>query len=61
MALALCKVTSLILPYARTDMMNLFLEEVYHDFREYLVIMPVDGAGRHGSMGLQVPEYIRLT
>ncbi len=42
--MALGKMTSLILPYANTDMMNLFLEKVSHDFTEYFVIMLVDGA-----------------
>ncbi len=41
-------------------MMNLFLEEVSHDFREYFVIMLVDGAGWHRSQDLQIPENIRL-
>lgn len=54
------KMTSLILPSANTAMMDLFLEEVSHDFKEYFVIMPVDGAGRHRSQGLRIPENIRL-
>jgi hypothetical protein len=58
--MALGKITSLILPYANTDMMNLFLEEVSNDFKEYFVIMVVDGAGWHRSHGLKVPENIRL-
>jgi hypothetical protein len=58
--MALGKMTSLILPYANTDMMNRFSEEVSHDFREYFVIMLVDGAGWHTSDGLNVPENIRL-
>ena len=58
--MALGKMTSLILPYANTDMMNLFLEEVSHDFKEYFVILLVDGAGWHRSQGLRIPENIRL-
>jgi hypothetical protein len=58
--MALGKITSLILPYANTAMMNLFLEEVSRDFKEYFVIMLVDGAGWHGSHDLRVPENIRL-
>jgi len=58
--MALGKMTSLILPYANTDMMNLFLEEVSHDFKEYFVIMLVDGAGWHRSHDLKIPENIRL-
>ena len=58
--MALGKMTSLILPYANTDMMNLFLEEVSNDFKEYFVIMLVDGAGWHTSHDLKIPENIRL-
>ena len=58
--MALGKMTSLILPYANTAMMNLFLEEVSHDFKEYFIIMLVDGAGWHRSQGLRIPENIRL-
>lgn len=58
--MALGKMTCLILPYANTDMMNLFLEEVSNDFRNYFVIMLVDGAGWHRSNDLKIPENIRL-
>lgn len=58
--MALGKMTSLILPYANTDMMNLFLEEVSNDFKEYFVIMLVDGAGWHRSQDLKIPENVRL-
>ena len=47
--MALGKMTSLILPYANTEMMNLFLEEVSRDFKDYFVIMLVDSAGWHRS------------
>jgi hypothetical protein len=52
--------TALILPYANTAMMNLFLEQVSDDFKEYFVIMPADGAGWQGSHGLRIPENIRF-
>ena len=58
--MALGKMSALILPYANTAMMNLFLEEVSHDFKEYFIIMLVDGAGWHRSHGLRIPENIRL-
>ena len=58
--MALGKMTSLILPYANTEMMNLFLEEVSHDFKDYFVIMLVDKAGWHRSQDLNIPENIRL-
>lgn len=41
-------------------MMNLFLEEVAHDFKTYFVIMLVDGAGWHRSNDPKIPENIRL-
>ena len=43
------RMTSLILPYANTDMMSLFLEQVSEDFAGYFVIMLVDQAGWHMS------------
>ena len=42
---ALAKMTALILPWANTEMMNIFLEEVSRDFSEFFVIMQVDQAG----------------
>ncbi len=58
--MVLGEMTSLILPYANTEMMNLFLAEVSSDFEDYFVIMLVDGAGWHRSNGLKIPENIRL-
>ena len=58
--MALGKMTSLILPYANTDMMNLFLEEVSNDFKDYFVIMLVDGAGWHRSKGI-AERYGRIS
>jgi transposase len=58
--MALGKMTSLILPFANTEMMNLFLEEVSSDFKDFFVIMLVDGAGWHRSGRLIIPENIRL-
>jgi len=57
---ALGKMTALLLPWANTDMMNIFLEEVSGDFGEFLVVMQVDQAGRHKSKNLRIPENIRL-
>ena len=54
------KAISLILPYADTEMMNLFLEQVSKDFKEYKVIMPVDQARWHPSKDLRIPENIAL-
>jgi transposase len=58
--MALGKITSLILPYANTEMMNLFLQEVAEDFKDFFVIMLVDQAGWHKSKGLIIPENIRM-
>jgi putative transposase len=54
------RMTALLLPWANTDMMNIFLEEVSKDFSEFLVIMQVDQAGWHKSKNLKIPENIRL-
>ena len=37
--------TSLILPSADTEMMNLFLAQVAQDFADYFIVMQVDQAG----------------
>jgi len=58
--MALGKMTSLILPYANTEMMNLFLQEVAQDFKDFFVIMLVDQAGWHKSKTLISPENVRL-
>ena len=52
--------TCLILPYANTEMMNIFLREVSVDFADSFVLMLVDQAGWHRSNSLKVPENIRL-
>ncbi len=57
---ALGKMTSLILPWANTEMMSIFLNQVSADFSDYFILMLVDGAGWHTSGKLQVPENIRL-
>lgn len=53
-------ITSLILPYANTDCMNIFLEHVSQEYSEYFIIMQADGAGWHKSKGLKIPENIRI-
>jgi hypothetical protein len=52
--------TSLILPWANTAMMNIFLRQVAEDFANYFILMLVDQAGWHISQKLEVPENIRL-
>jgi transposase len=50
----------LILPRSDTEMMNIFLEHVSEDYKDYFVILILDQAGWHKSADLQVPENIRL-
>lgn len=57
---ALGQMTTLVLPYANTEMMNLFLEQVSQEFADYFIVMQVDRAGWHRSDALVVPENIRL-
>ena len=52
--------TSLILPRADTQMMNLFLEHVATTFANYFLVIQVDQAGWHQAKDLKVPENIRL-
>lgn len=54
------RMTCLVLPYANTDMMNIFLAQVSDDFRDFFIVMLVDRAGWHRSNALQLPENIRL-
>ena len=71
---ALGQMTSLVLPYANTEIrksagggfsrrasvMNLFLEQVSQEFADYFIVMQVDRAAWHRSNELVVPENIRL-
>lgn len=52
--------TSLILPYANTAMMNLFLDHVSTSFAAYFIVMQIDRAGWHTANALKIPENIRL-
>jgi len=58
--MALGKMTSLILPYANTEMMNLFLQEVAEDFKDFFVVRLIDQAGCHTAKKLKILENIRL-
>jgi hypothetical protein len=51
---------SLILPYVDTECMNQFLQEVSEQYRDFRVIMVLDGAGWHASTGLEEFDNIRL-
>lgn len=52
--------TSLILPYADTNCMNIFLQHVSKTYSDYFIVMQADGAGWHKSKGLKIPENIRF-
>ena len=54
------QMTALVLPYANTSMMNLFLQQVSVEFANYFIVMQVDGAAWHRSQELVIPENIRL-
>lgn len=41
------QMTTLVLPYANTQMMNLFLKQVSEDFANYFIVMQVDKAAWH--------------
>jgi transposase len=51
---------SLILPYANTACMTLFLQELSERYPEDEIVLVLDGAGWHRSRGLVVPSNIRL-
>lgn len=55
---SLGRAVSLILPYANTEMMNIFLKKVSDEFLENKIIMQVDGAGWHRSKTLKIPSNI---
>lgn len=57
---ALGKMTALILPFVNIEMMNIFLDHVSRDFKDFFVIMIVDQAAWHTSKRLKIPENIRL-
>jgi hypothetical protein len=52
--------TSLILPYADTKCMNIFLEHLSLEYSQYFIILQADNAGWHKSKGLKIPENIRI-
>jgi transposase len=54
------KMVSLILPFADTSMLNLFLKQVSHPFSTYFLLIQLDQAGWHSAQDLSIPENIRL-
>jgi transposase len=51
---------SIISPVNNTDAMNQFLDAFSIAYKQYRVIMCLDGAGWHTSKALKLPENIRL-
>lgn len=51
---------SLVLPYARTDCMNIFLEELSIKYKNNYIMLVVDNASWHKSKTLKVPNNIEL-
>jgi hypothetical protein len=52
--------TALILPWANTEMMNIFLRPVAENFSDYFSLMRVDQAGWQPAQNLELPENISL-
>lgn len=50
---------SLILPYANTEMMTLYLTEFSRSYKDYRVVMIMDGASWHKAKGIETFENIR--
>lgn len=51
--------SSLILPRADTDMMNIFLKNLSQEFSDSFLIMIMDQAGWHFSKDILLPDNIR--
>ena len=51
---------SLILPWANTEAMSIFLEEVSRRYPDEYILMFMDQAGWHKAKGLCIPENMEL-
>ena len=51
---------SLVMPYANTDCMNVFLEELSKDYPDDYILLVLDNAAWHHSSTLVVPGNIEL-
>ncbi len=52
--------TSLILPYANRDCMEIFLRQLHYDFPDEKIVLQVDGAAWHKTAKLNIPDNIHL-
>ena len=50
----------LVLPYANTICMNLFLKELSKSYPEDMILLGVDGASWHKSKALEIPDNIQI-
>ena len=50
----------LVLPYANTDCMNIFLQELSKDYPKDYIILVADGASWHRSKTLEIPKNIKI-
>jgi putative transposase len=50
----------LVLPYCNTICMNIFLRKLSEAYEKDYILLVVDGAAWHRSMGLEVPHNIEL-
>lgn len=55
---SLWKHVSLILPYANMDCMNIFLEELSNQYKDYYIILQIDWARFHVWWKIKVPPNI---
>lgn len=51
---------SLVMPYANTDCMNVFLEELSRTYPEDYVLLLLDNASWHRSSTMLIPQNIHL-
>jgi transposase len=54
------QIEALVLPFANTEMTNLFLEHISWVNRDYFVFMVWDRAGWHRAEGMDVPHNVRV-
>jgi len=51
---------SLVLPYANTDCMNMFLEELSKQYSDDYILLVADNASWHRSKGLIIPKNVEI-
>lgn len=51
---------SLVLPYANTDCMNMFLEKLSNQYSDDYILLIADNASWHRSKGLVIPKNIEI-